>query len=297
MQFPDERNADASPLRRVQLIELRLLKMVDWICRTHGLRYWLDGGTLLGAIRHGGFIPWDDDVDIGMPRRDYLRFLEVAPVLLPDDAFVETGAAGSGRHYNIPCRVRDRHSRIMDTQSEDNAGQGIFIDIIPFDHFHEGGLMALTERMAKLAYRELLKIHQPTRSAGSIHRFSNRLLSTPIPGVTPELPIRLFSRFCKAAFVGRTHNSGGCLGYGFDVRWTRIFREMDILPLRMASFEGVEFMVPANAHAVLELFYGSDYMQPPPPSERGARHFGTVVIDTRLGERPEMVGWEAAGQL
>ncbi len=294
MQFPDQRHADASPLRRVQLVELRLLKLVDWICRTHGLRYWLDGGTLLGAVRHGGFIPWDDDVDIGMPRADYLRFLQLAPALLPDDAFVETSVAGEGRHYNIPCRVRDRHSRIVETDSGDNTGQGIFIDIIPFDPFHGKGAVALAERAAKSIYRTLLKIHQPTRSAGSLHRWSNRLLSMPVPGVSPEAPIRGFSRFCRAAFGGPAPRP--CLGYGFDVRWTRIFRQEDIFPLRTAMFEGAEFMVPANTHAVLELFYGPRYMEPPPPSQRGSRHFGSVVIDTRLGGEAEKVGWEARGQ-
>ena len=71
-------------LRRLQLVELDILRDIDKVCREHGIRYFLDSGTLLGAVRHGGFIPWDDDVDLGMPRHDYERFLEIAPRALGD---------------------------------------------------------------------------------------------------------------------------------------------------------------------------------------------------------------------
>ena len=80
-----ERNAmqyNQDMLRRLQLTELEILKDIDRVCRAHGIAYWLDSGTALGAMRHGGFIPWDDDIDVGMPRGDYERFLEVAPEAL-----------------------------------------------------------------------------------------------------------------------------------------------------------------------------------------------------------------------
>ena len=66
-------------LRRAQLKQLSILEEIDRICRKHSIRYWLDGGSLLGAVRHGGFIPWDDDIDIAMPLEDMQRFVEIAP--------------------------------------------------------------------------------------------------------------------------------------------------------------------------------------------------------------------------
>ena len=69
---------------------LRILKVVDHICRRHQIPYWLCSGTLLGAVRHGGFIPWDDDLDIAMLREDYERFLAVAGCELPPDMFLQT---------------------------------------------------------------------------------------------------------------------------------------------------------------------------------------------------------------
>ena len=69
---------DEETLQRLQRTELKILKEFDTLCRENGIRYFGCGGTAIGAVRHGGFIPWDDDIDVGMLRRDYERFLKVA---------------------------------------------------------------------------------------------------------------------------------------------------------------------------------------------------------------------------
>ena len=77
-------------LRRLQQVELEMLRRIDRACRAIGVSYWLDSGTCLGAVRHGGFIPWDDDIDIGMPLDDYHRFLEEAPAVLGEGLSLHT---------------------------------------------------------------------------------------------------------------------------------------------------------------------------------------------------------------
>lgn len=86
-------------LRACQLKQLAILEEIDKICKRHKIEYWLDGGTLLGAVRHGGFIPWDDDIDIGMSLEDEKRFEEIAPKELPDWLYLQT-----------PNRIREARS-------------------------------------------------------------------------------------------------------------------------------------------------------------------------------------------
>lgn len=78
-------NEDMTLTRRIQLKELEILKVFQNICRRHGLRYFAIGGTCLGAVRHKGFIPWDDDIDVAMPYEDYLEFQRIAETDLPDN--------------------------------------------------------------------------------------------------------------------------------------------------------------------------------------------------------------------
>ena len=83
-------NPEGSDLRRMQHRMTEMLRVIDAICRRHGLRYWLCSGTLLGAVRHEGYIPWDDDLDIEMMRPDYDRLMEILPRELPEDMALQT---------------------------------------------------------------------------------------------------------------------------------------------------------------------------------------------------------------
>ena len=85
----DDREKGKNVNEQARLVMLKLLRELDRICTKYDIPYWLDGGTLLGAIRHGGFIPWDDDIDVAMLRNDYYRFLEVAKTELRDDIYLQ----------------------------------------------------------------------------------------------------------------------------------------------------------------------------------------------------------------
>ena len=82
-------------LRACQLKQLTILEAIHAICQRHNIPYWLDGGTLLGAVRHGGFIPWDDDIDIAMHKADMQRFVEVAQKELPKGLIVQARSMAS----------------------------------------------------------------------------------------------------------------------------------------------------------------------------------------------------------
>ena len=117
-------NPDGSLLRRQQLRMLELLEVIDVICRKHQIPYWLSSGTLIGAARHKGFIPWDDDLDIEMLRSDYLRLLKVLPQELPDNLALQTNETDPNYIF-IYGKLRDKDSHLEETNSYDR------ISIIP----------------------------------------------------------------------------------------------------------------------------------------------------------------------
>jgi len=112
--FPDNRKSGETILRQAQLVMTRMFKIIDYICREHHLRYWMCSGTLLGAVRHQGFIPWDDDLDICMIREDYDRFIQIAQQELPSDLFLQTRETDPNYDYlALPCKIRDKKSLII----------------------------------------------------------------------------------------------------------------------------------------------------------------------------------------
>ena len=126
-------NPDGSPLRRQQLVMLEMVQELDRICRKHHIPYFLYGGTLLGAIRHNGFIPWDDDLDVGLMRNDYLRLMQVLPDELPSHIVLQTNDTDRNYFYFF-AKLRDTRS-FLDEGAYDRCFKyrGIFIDIFPFD--------------------------------------------------------------------------------------------------------------------------------------------------------------------
>lgn len=127
------REYDAQLLRKVQMTEKHILEKFISICEKYELKYFLVFGTLLGAIRHKGFIPWDDDIDVGMLREDYEKFLEVAQEECGDEYFVQTVNTDSKFHlYYAKMRMSDTEFVEKSLQSAGSAS-GFYIDIFPYD--------------------------------------------------------------------------------------------------------------------------------------------------------------------
>ena len=150
--YPDNRQEGETVLRQAQLVMLRMLKIIDYICRKHDISYWMCSGTLLGAVRHKGFIPWDDDLDICMIREDYERFVKIAVNEFPEDMMLQTRETDPHYHYlPLPCKVRDKKSFILSPGYEDEeCEKGLFIDIFPMDRYHKQKLPFMFEKMVKV---------------------------------------------------------------------------------------------------------------------------------------------------
>lgn len=132
--YKDRRTEGDTPLRQCQLVALHLLHVLDRVCRENDISYFLVGGTLLGAIRHNGFIPWDDDVDVGMRVRDFKKFLKVAPCCLPEDVYLQTPGDIPSSGYKF-VKIRDAYSFYYEPHRRVPTIEpsGICLDVFPYE--------------------------------------------------------------------------------------------------------------------------------------------------------------------
>lgn len=269
--FPDNRTEGETPLRQAQLVMLRLIKIVDYICRKHQLVYWLDSGTLLGAVRHQGFIPWDDDLDISMPREDYEKFLKIAAKELPKDIFLQTkDTENTYDNLPTPCKLRDTKSIITTPVLKDKKyHQGIFIDIFPMDKYHKRGIKKQRDQGLKYLYKFLAKCYDAELGKG------DSSLKKVLAPFRPVFYYLLLAYLHTTRGVIRKNNKLPAdykIGHGFDTPWIRFFSPDTILPLKETEFEGYKLFIPNDFNTYLSTLYGTDYMTPPPEEKRIQKH-------------------------
>ncbi len=138
-KFPDIRETQKAALKQTHVILLRMLKIFNYLAEKHTFHYWLTFGTLLGAVRHKGFIPWDIDIDIAMTRKDYNSFLEKGAPNLPEDIFFQTSETDP--FYNHPttkAKLRDKYSSYKEFGKQESFCKyhcGIQMDIMIYDNF------------------------------------------------------------------------------------------------------------------------------------------------------------------
>lgn len=256
-------------LRACQLKQLAILEEIDKICKRHKIEYWLDGGTLLGAVRHGGFIPWDDDIDIGMSLEDEKRFEEIAPKELPDWLYLQTPKSDPGSKEPI-TKIRDCNSLYIE-QGDDFCQpyvKGIFVDIFPFVDYPDiprSWIKTLTKGISK-SYSILN--HRHTYSLRSFAEF-----------------FYFGGKYCLCSALWRVVGLFGKKTRYSDVPFLNgrgiSFDKKAVKPLGTIKFEGKEFPAPCNPDSYLTDLYG-DYMKIPPVEKR---EFHSIFILPELRKR------------
>lgn len=240
-------NPEGSVLRIHQMRMLDILEFIDKVCRKHHINYWLSSGTLLGAIRHGGFIPWDDDLDIEMLKKDYKKLMKVLPSELPDNLVLQT--AHTDKNYVAPySKLRETESSISEVNriGRNYKYNGIYIDIFYLEPVRSS-LVWLSSRLHGYVYRlSYLKNDRLGLKKG--------LMRCAYFGLT--YVVYPFFRLISKLFPPKELRLG--LGSGFlGVRDPK-----DLFPLQEVVFEGKSFFGPANCDGYLTRLYG-DYMKLP----------------------------------
>lgn len=237
-------NPDGSELRHAQLRMLEMLKFIDSFCKEHDIRYWLDGGTLLGAMRHGGYIPWDDDTDIAMPRQDAEKFKRLMLELRPHPDFVLQCHETDSGYYGFWYVLRDLKSEYVQDSllHRRRKYRGLQVDIFPMEAHQLGLLQRLSGTLLnRLIERPLLR--SASTDVDMRYRFLNKCL---FPA------FRLMGRLSPSSAL---RLSPGC-------PWYYSMAQENIFPLGKAVFEGHEFAIPGNYDSYLATVYG-DWRQIP----------------------------------
>lgn len=266
-----ETKLNKEDFRRLQLIELELLIEVDRICRKHNIKYCLACGTLLGAVRHGGFIPWDDDVDVWMLRNEYEKFRKVCKKELLNDYFLQNWH--NDPYFNSAySKLRKKGTNYVRVgQEKMKYKTGIYIDILPLDNLPDNYFTRINMTLRAWIFR---KVTYSQAGAMCEKKLRTRLLY----GLVNKL-INLKTskiRFQKMLIKYKDDETlwCKCLGdIGFNPHWRDNF--LDLIEMK---FEGYSFCVPKNYDSVLKVSFGNDYMSLPPINERKP-HANVSIID------------------
>lgn len=244
---------------------LQILLKVDQVCREHGLRYYCWAGTMLGAVRHGGFIPWDDDMDICMPRPDYDCFMQHAHEWLPEPLEATCIDITPGYPGGFG-KIIDSSTTLIEREHSDYVG-GIYIDVFPIDGAPRSRFL---QRLAVMRYRATDKLlyflHRDP------YKHGHGLSSWPILFLQKMFSHEWAARQMRSAYLAYDYETSDyVLDYDDGVR--------GVIPKTMLGtpkpvlFEGHEVMGVEHADAYLRQKYGDDYMVVPPHDHQRQHNF------------------------
>lgn len=265
-------------IKQLQGLELGMLRECLAILDRHSLRYFLLHGSALGAVRHSGFIPWDDDIDIGIPRPDYDKFISFASKELPSELFLQNYDTDPAFPM---CYTKIRLSKTTFIQSNLShlpINHGVFIDIFPLDGYPKGIINQWIIRncIYLLDSTILLKLKLPLDL-----RISSIKLALVIP--IKIILAKYFSLRTLRKIVHRLIRFNNYDNSHLIVNWHGSLGKREVIPKTMfaegrsVSFEGIMVKIPEEYDAYLTLLYG-DYMTIPPIEDQVSHHF-TDKID------------------
>lgn len=265
-------------LNKLKQIEVDLLKVFIDTCNKMGLQYYVVEGTLLGAVRHNGFIPWDDDIDVAMPRADYEIWVHNAQKYIDDpDIFVQTIETDPEYYCNI-TKLRNSNTTFIETMYYKlNMNHGVYIDIFPLDYYPElPEEIDMFEQKEKELYFKFAKAHYVGWVEGypKWKVFFRNTMWKVISFVKPDyarnavmqrdkhcMSVKETSKIANlnSAWVGRNVCPAEWYGDGVE-----------------GSFEGISVRLPNEYDKILTQEYG-DYMQLPPEEKRVTHHYTTII--------------------
>ena len=261
----------SSTRKKIWAIEIDMFQELERVCKKHSLRYFMFWGSILGAIRHRGFIPWDDDMDIILPRDDYETLFRLSDEF-EYPYYLQTPYNDPGFYY-AHARLRNTNTTCITEQFKYQPfNHGIFIDILPLDNFLPNAEDAFVQ-MQRLEYDNstLMRASNPNLSEKDQIRVQNCPKESPLDVF--ERTQRLATQFngLDTEFVCATTATT----YGFK---RDLFFKEDFKSAVEVEYEYSAFPVPVGWERILEIMYGPKWREFPPLEQRGDWH-GTNHFD------------------
>lgn len=248
----------------IKKLELQILDVIADFCEKNGLRYYLCGGTLLGAVRHKGFIPWDDDIDILIPRDDYEKFKVLFPKRVENDEF-EMISYESGKSYYPFIKVVNNKTIIQEKYISEKYQTNIWVDVFPLDGMPDSELQ-IRYRFFEIKILKsilMLSVSNPNTGTNLFWKLMKRMFVPLFKNLNIRKMCDRLDRVSSKTSIKKSPYVGGFLwGYGPQEKMPRVFLEQ----IEM-EFEGKKYKAPKCWNYYLTALYG-DYMQLPPEDKR-----------------------------
>lgn len=262
---------------------LNILKVFSAFCKERGLGYMLVYGTLLGAVRHKGFIPWDDDIDVGMVSDDYVRLESIAreEPFLDGQKRYKLSVPGDKNYPYSFMKVIDTKYVVREKNVADQYNIGLYIDVFRIDNWPSN---TLKEWYQLKKAHILLKINEicirGNIEAGSKYSVLDKLLK-PVDFLFRILGIRSESICEKIDRIAEKNNPNGFMGIINEATGNKKEKQPSLIYNRISfvSFEGDDYPVPADYSSYLEHIYG-DYLKLPDPSDRVGHEYNIINVRT-----------------
>lgn len=252
-------------------VRLDILKYIDQICRENNIKYSLTGGTLLGAIRHGGFIPWDDDIDVFMTRDEYKKFEEL---LKTERKYLWLTNKKDSNYFLTYGRLIDKNTLIEDEGIDNIVGYGVFVDVCVVDGLPNNNLLR------KMHYLKMRFLYRSRRCAAYSHEQyipknrAKRIVKSIYQNWCRKIGVAKWVKWLDRTAQKYSFNEGKYVGNlmsqygGKEIMHKSSFDDYIEMP-----FEGINFMVIKGWKEYLTNIYGN-YMQLPPVEKRKGHHTG-----------------------